>query len=854
MLFLGILFCSGCRKKPLQPFETAYQKAIHAIGAKNYDEAQQRIDEAVSEDRIEMRDSALAEDFLVRGYLFRLTGAYDSVAASYQQAIGLAHALGDKRIEREGKFGLAEFRLDARMYDKAEPEASGAATLAILQSDWRNAFIAFSLDARALHGLTRYDQEERLLDSLVRIDSAWLGQTHVRELFEQRFALYRDWDNGPLLRQAWERWHADAAARHDTISLIDSDLLRGEQMQRAAQPDTANRLFAEALTLLDFTSDPQRQVRVLCDLGNVALQSSRMENAVRYYREALDQLSGRMPGNGRQLLEQMLMLQLLGCEWLDRKNASHDTSRFDLEAENIRMGFQNPGVATADGYAFFLRGRMQDRRNQPAAALKSYLLAIDAFERDAALRDPDNDCSRMISAFLDADGSDWYDAPLALYCSVLAPDSAFALNERRNLNDLSEFFGAVPAVLRGDAAPAMESVQRQLAMRRLARQDLFDQAMNGRDADTMRMKKIAESGYGAAGDTLVIPPALSLPFKWLLAAPQIGSRQAQDALSPNAALVEYIPSAKNLYAIVVRHDTTLLCSASIDRGRLNAMLAEYGRLVVLSDSVAGQMGIRQVESRLTTLSAILGSLFISPIQPVLGGIVKLYVVQTPEIGWLPIHTLSHGTPAAKYIVSYLPTAGALFFPSAPPGPVSAVAGFGYRGNTGWDVEYELKDIRAFYKDARMIFDSTATARHLTDSSYDVLHLCMEFDLNTRAPGQSALIVSDGLPGSRGQAFPFGNFLAMPPSPVVVFSNIAAQPGGLSRYAPAAFLANGTSTFIGTMWQGDRKPKKYFGEVFYTSLPAGMAAPEAYHQAMSKMTGAQEYDSPRFYGSYYCFGK
>src|SRR5262249_29221362 len=100
----------------------------------------------------------------------------------------------------------------------------------------------------------------------------------------------------------------------------------------------------------------------------------------------------------------------------------------------------------------------------------------------------------------------------------------------------------------------------------------------------------------------------------------------------------------------------------------------------------------------------------------------------------------------------------------------------------------------------------------------------------------------------------GKFMSAPTPQVLVFSNISQTPGGLSRYLPMAFLANGVRTVITTMWQGERKPKKYFGEGFYTRNMSGTPANTAYQQAIVAMTKNQEFSRLNKWGLYYCFGR
>jgi hypothetical protein len=57
-----------------------------------------------------------------------------------------------------------------------------------------------------------------------------------------------------------------------------------------------------------------------------------------------------------------------------------------------------------------------------------------------------------------------------------------------------------------------------------------------------------------------------------------------------------------------------------------------------------------------------------------------------------------------------------------------------------------------------------------------------------------------------------------------------------------------------MWQGERKAKKYFGEMLYTSLKAGLPASQAYHDAVSALEKKQEFSQLYRWALFYRFGK
>jgi hypothetical protein len=264
--------------------------------------------------------------------------------------------------------------------------------------------------------------------------------------------------------------------------------------------------------------------------------------------------------------------------------------------------------------------------------------------------------------------------------------------------------------------------------------------------------------------------------------------------------------------------------------------------------------------RLADLAPVLYSWLVDPIIPAVSGLSKIFIVPPPEFGYLAFHTLRpSASPASVSFVRradlcYLPTAAALLFGKFPEEPVRDIIGFGHPGRTGWDVEYEVRDLRGFFDKARMNFGTEATLGNLTRDTCDLLHLAASFTLHADLPDSTGMLLSDGVTPDGTEFVPLGAFAGMPAPKTLIFSNISPSPGGLWRYPALEMLAAGSRTVILTMWQGERKAKKDFGAAFYSHLMEGTSSPVSYHEAMIAMT--KDMDSPRSYqwGLYYKFGR
>ncbi|MGB2958784.1 MAG: CHAT domain-containing protein, partial [Bacteroidota bacterium] len=238
----------------------------------------------------------------------------------------------------------------------------------------------------------------------------------------------------------------------------------------------------------------------------------------------------------------------------------------------------------------------------------------------------------------------------------------------------------------------------------------------------------------------------------------------------------------------------------------------------------------------------------------------LIVVMSPDFPWLPVHVLREGrrtkSPyvAENHLVSYLPAAVLTKLQGAQLSVVTDVVGLGFAGGVPWDVEYELRDIRAFYKDARLHFREDATLQTLQEEKGDVLHLAIPFTVRQRHPGNSYLLLSDGKSFSTSTEVPLGDLFSLPAFPTFVVSNLSR--GGTAHHVciPYLLLAGGSRAVIVNGFIPSRKAKKYFGELFYTSLLAGNTSTTAFRQVQVGMIKNPEYSSPHLWGVFFLWGK
>jgi CHAT domain-containing protein len=174
--------------------------------------------------------------------------------------------------------------------------------------------------------------------------------------------------------------------------------------------------------------------------------------------------------------------------------------------------------------------------------------------------------------------------------------------------------------------------------------------------------------------------------------------------------------------------------------------------------------------------------------------------------------------------------------------------------TSWDVEYELRDIRAFFKEARLFFGPQATLATLQREHGDVTHLAVEVQYNEATPWTASMILSDGKSLTSRATVLLGECTAFPASPAVIVSNLSAGQASAHTVLAPLLLANGSGLVIMNAYTPSRKAKKVFGEAFYTSLLGGTNARSALRKAQGEMIRNPEFSSPLVWGTFFLWGQ
>jgi CHAT domain-containing protein len=137
---------------------------------------------------------------------------------------------------------------------------------------------------------------------------------------------------------------------------------------------------------------------------------------------------------------------------------------------------------------------------------------------------------------------------------------------------------------------------------------------------------------------------------------------------------------------------------------------------------------------------------------------------------------------------------------------------------------------------------------------DILHLALDLRYSSSSPENSCVILSDAKIRDIPKETLWGEFLGTTAFPTVIVSQLRADSISIDQLLPSLFLVNGSATVIVNMLPVSRKAKKFWGEIFYTTLLSGKSTGSAYRQALLEMIRNREYAAPYMWAPFLLWGK
>ena len=854
-----VIALAGCGNEPTpeqRRADAAFTEASAALTRGDSRAGRRLLSAARSLDLALDRKQRVAEETRMLAELSAAAASFDSALGLYGTALEEYRELADRASVRE--MALAIAGLHRQMGDERRAFAlfTEALRLARVFRDdegvrriqWAMVPCARALDAT--------EEESRILRELLQ------DYTAAGDVSQQANVMLES-GNGKYSERLFERAAEDylhalmlADQGRDSLLAVRATLRLAMTFEASGKMREALANYADCLKRADLIRDASAlRLEALVRVGNLYLRNRQFNEAMRFFRAA----SSSARATGDVVAGGYLMLQTGHCEAESSRESAFKGYRAGLDA------FKQLGYPAGVAYASLCLGHLFQDNNQPADALQYFKAAIEQSEAVTAQRDAADLFLSCEQAFFGTRRTPWYDDAIDILLQLGRYDEAFWYVDRRNSRDLFDVLSDMDVKTAEDTARALLESYAAARARFIGAQRQFVECASrgGRRRDLL--DEVRASRDGAYAAVTAAAAAVARDHKALAPFVRVASMsvaEVQKALPPGTALVQHVLARRALYAFVITNAKNTVQVAAFEKDRVFDLSKEYVDLLAMRESFTDSSKPRQgaIEQRLREVNGPLYEAFIRPVESAIAAIPTILVVPPRELPSLPLHALYKGPLregaylAEQHTISYLPSAGILLLPRAPQTPVREVVALGYAGGTGWDVEYELRDVRAFYKDVRLYFDQQASLATLQKERGDLLHVAAPLFYNEERPGNSFMILSDGRSAETMKRIPVGELLSLPPWTTVVISNLDDTPTGIGPAEPYLFLANGAQQVIFTSHPPSRKAKKYFGEVFYTALLAGAGSRAAYHRAQLDMIRTPEFAGPQCWAWFTLWGQ
>lgn len=309
------------------------------------------------------------------------------------------------------------------------------------------------------------------------------------------------------------------------------------------------------------------------------------------------------------------------------------------------------------------------------------------------------------------------------------------------------------------------------------------------------------------------------------------------SVPPSLSVLRYAFVGTSCWVFVLREGSDI---AAIKLSSYGSVLA--GKMNrYLADGIAAGSG----------LSEELYRILIQPVEQF--GRQRFVMIPPDGFEKFPFHALTrNGKTLLEMIeVSYLPSPYFLKRSSSFPTMITNIAAFGFSSDTRWGLEFELRDIRSFFRAVSLYLNPSATLKRLEDVTGEVLHLSTRF--GATVGNERTFILSDGTASLMGMTVPVSQFTTFHSFPIVILNDINPRNNAIDVTHSFLWLLNGSAAVITNEFPLTPKGSNIFVENFYAGYSDALNPFHAYRTAMTALNARAATAGASLSGAYFYYG-
>jgi tetratricopeptide (TPR) repeat protein len=868
-LLLGpcLFFLAACDvdERPLTDPAEIYDKAVSLIREKAFKQAQPLLEEAVGlfgdANRTPQQIDALMNLARTDLELGEFRASFDAT----QKAFTLMRREGD--VKGEVEVAILQGEIHEKMRDYAGAIASYRSAAASAAA-FDNKIAACEAGLRIASVLERQDNfddaREEYRNALAQAQAAD-DRSRVAAALEGIGTVFRKQRRYSEALNSYSQGLASVRSAHDPS--LTAELQADVGLLHAMQ-DNANAAmndFRDAInTLRRARVDKERELALEFQLGRLYERAGKLFEARRYYNEALDLAHSA----GDRISENYLYIFLVRCNFnlMTPEQQTQNKEKLKQSYEQIARKFQECGHIAGEGYLYIELGKAFETEGDFPKAQDYFLKAV-TLDQNTLAEYLDEDVHAPFQAALGIAPSheDWYYDLSALLITMQRPEEALRVLEFARTRQLAGFFRTVEVSLRNPATKqATRDIEALLKKTRTLEIEYAARLANAqRSADPREMSALLSEIEGSKRDlrraskevtsaypnyeTLVMPEPVSMPA-------------LRKHIPQGALAIEFLPTDDRLYVFAMNRSELFVRTSPVRHDSLRQLMEEYRRLLQDPSVYSTEADAASVPlmTRFAILSTRLYDLLLRPVDDLFDQ--SLIIVENEEMDGFPFHAIERQDRKGNVSslieltsVDYLPSLSSLRYHTSPASHIRDLVAFGNPTGKNWEVDYELRDVRSFFKGATIMVGLEASWDNLKAVKADILQLSTEFSRGTIESPLGTFTLSNGLAVEQPVSIPFEKLSELSTVPVMILSNYYGQGFGLSAKHALFLRMNGVSDIFFNGWIADRKAAKFFSEYFYTYLSNGLAPGDAYRQALLNLMRIREISQPHSWAQFFHFG-
>lgn len=867
LLLLGVFFLLACDigERPLTDPTEMYEKAITLIQERSFKQAKPLIEQAVTLFKEQKKTDKLAEAL---AYLVQTDiemGEFRAALAVSEEAGMLMRKEGDVHGEMQLALLNGNLYAEVQMFDRALAWYRNASASATAFGD-KKSFVKAQLKLASTLKINNdlYEAQHIYKDVLSEAQTNNDNLTIVEALsgigsiyrIQQRYI-----ESANSLTQAFTATGQIQDPLLVAHVYIETGILHAAQNSiNAALGD-----FRDAInTLRRAHTGKELETVLLFRIGSLYEQNGKLLESKRYYSEAIELARDQ----DDRIAENYLSVFLLRCDFslMTPEQRLQNRQQLLQSYEQIANKFQECRHIAGEGYLYTQLGKNAERVGDLSKAREWYVKAVSLDQNTLAAY-----CKReLYEPYQTVMGihslhTDWYKLLSALLIKMQRQEEALKTLEYARIKEMAAVFQDLDVSLR---YPKVKQQTRDLQVQ-LQKAKLLEVEYTSRFAGKQHMSddkelKSLHSELEAAKQSIrkgsweVINEYPN--YEALVLPGRVETATMQNYLPNGSLAIEFLPTDDTLYIFALTRSRLVVRASAVRRDSLFQFMAEYRRLLQDPTVYSGEAGEASIASmmRFAILSTQLYELLLRPIDDLLER--NLIIVVSHEMDGFPFHAIERQDAKGnvKYVieltsVDYIPSLASLRYHSASFTRTQNVVAFGNPTGKNWSVDYELRDIRSFFKSAHVMVGLEASWDNLKSIKADILQISTEFSQRSAELPLGRIVLSNGLIVEQSTTVPFEKLSELSAIPVIILSNEYGQGVGLTAEHALLLHINGVSDVFFNEWQADRKAAKFFSEYFFTHLANGLAPGDAYRQALLNLIRTREVSQPRSWGQFFHFG-